>query len=104
MVKIKKVSNGYIVEDISSNEESVYETLDEVFEDLLLHFEGLNKYFKEDLYGRVKVIRGSKRPVLSHKEPTGNVTISPDSSTIPISSLKKERLSDFNEVSGHASS
>ena len=78
MVKVKKVSNGYIVENTYTNEESVYKTLDEVFEDLLLHFEGLAECFKGSSYGKVKIIRGPKEPA----------------------SLD----SDFNEVSGHASS
>ena len=76
MMKIRKVSNGYIVEG-PLNELNVYKTLDEVFEELLLHFEGLAESFRGSSYGKVKIIRDLK-----------------DSAPLD---------SDFNETSDHAS-
>ena len=60
MMKIRKGSNGYIVESPLLNELNVYKTLDEVFEELLLHFEGLAESFRGSSYGKVKIIRDLK--------------------------------------------
>ena len=48
-MNIKQVSNGYIIN--IHGEEKIYFTLDELFSDLLLHFEGKGKYFKGDKLG-----------------------------------------------------
>jgi len=57
MVTIKKVNNGYVVSFRTSEE--VYTELQEVFERLLLHFEGLASTFTGDMHGTVIVQRGA---------------------------------------------
>ena len=55
-MKIKKASNGYIVKS-ESWDVFVYKTLDEVFELMLLQYEGLSSSFSGDLYGKVQILR-----------------------------------------------
>ena len=58
MIKIRKVANGYIIESLGlQGEELIYLTLDEVFEHLLMVFEGRGLYFCGDLYGQVVIRR-----------------------------------------------
>lgn len=56
-MKIRKVINGYVLERTSWGNEEVYTTLDEVFRELLQHFEGRCKSFGGDMYGKVTIER-----------------------------------------------
>jgi len=53
--KIRKVSNGFVVE--SGILEKVFITLDEVLADMLLHFEGRSSTFTGKSYGIVTISR-----------------------------------------------
>jgi hypothetical protein len=55
---IKKVTNGYIIED--SIFTRVYNTLEEVFDHLLLQYEGRSETFRSDSYGKVTINRELK--------------------------------------------
>ncbi len=55
-VKIKQAMNGFIVTTDNSIEH-VFLTLDEVFDYLLLHYEGRGSTFTGDLYGKVRIER-----------------------------------------------
>lgn len=56
---IEKVENGYIVtSDSSWRERKVFETLDDVFEEMLMAFEGRCKNFGGASYGKVTIRRG----------------------------------------------
>jgi len=57
-IKIKKLDGGYILSDTTDH---IFTSLDEVFEWLLLHFEGRAPSFYEDLYGKVTISRGEDR-------------------------------------------
>lgn len=57
-VSIRKVSGGYILE-WKSGEEQIEDLLEDVFERLLLHFEGLAPSFFQDSYGKVTIQRGN---------------------------------------------
>ena len=52
MITIEKVSNGYIVID-NRGQRKVFLALQEVFDYLLLHFEGLAVSFSGELFGQV---------------------------------------------------
>jgi hypothetical protein len=56
-VKIRKVSNGYVVQGASYDSEDVYVTLDDVMEDLLMRFEGRYPDAGGECYGRVTIDR-----------------------------------------------
>ncbi len=59
-MKIKKVSNGYIIVAEERREEEIYTTLDEVFKRLLLYYEGRSDWFGvigKKAYGVVKIFR-----------------------------------------------
>ena len=58
MIKIQKVSNGYILE--KGIETLVYPSIEELFNDLLLFFEGKSSTLLGDSYGEVKILRGKK--------------------------------------------
>ena len=64
MRKVRSAKGGYIVTDDSGSEE-VMTSLEEVFEDLLLHFEGRGRYFGGDSFGVIEVVR---KPTLQHPE------------------------------------
>jgi len=53
--QIRKVENGYIVRD-GYGTESIYFNISEVFSELLFRFEGKSEFFKNNSYGKVKVI------------------------------------------------
>ena len=55
-MNIEKVRNGYICDD-GHNGKEVFGTIDEVFDRMLLHFEGRCKNFTGDSYGNVIVER-----------------------------------------------
>ncbi len=55
IVKIERVENGFILE--LDNTKTVYLTLDELFERLLLHYEGKSKVFYHEAYGNVIIER-----------------------------------------------
>jgi len=57
-IEIGKIHNGYLVDD-GWGVRSVYQTLEEVFEDLLLLFEGRASTFSGESYGRVVIERGN---------------------------------------------
>lgn len=57
-MKIEKVYNGYIVKGTAYTE--IYHTLQEVFDSMLLHFEGRAKMFGGDSYGQV-IIETTKK-------------------------------------------
>jgi hypothetical protein len=71
-VEIEAVDNGFIVEYNTSKE--VWLELEEVFADLLLHFEGLAETFHGPAYGKVTVQRGQdeKTPTMPAR-PTGEI-------------------------------
>jgi hypothetical protein len=57
---IEKVSNGYIIRTSPGylqHNEKVFHKLEEVFEELLSHFEGRCKSFGGDSYGEIRIIR-----------------------------------------------
>ena len=58
-MEIIKVSNGYIIQD-NYSEKEVYQTLDEVFERLLMHFEGRSETFGGNSFGKVRIERKEK--------------------------------------------
>lgn len=58
MIKIKHVINGYIVD--TDGEETIHVTLDEVFNKLLIHFEGRASSFTGNAFGIVSIQRGKK--------------------------------------------
>ena len=53
--RIRRVNNGFVVE--SGANEKIMSTLDEVFDDMLLHYEGRSKTFTRDSYGDVSISR-----------------------------------------------
>jgi len=53
-MNIRKIKNGYIITDGS---EEIHTTLESVFSNLLLHFEGRGKYFGGDSFGVVEIHR-----------------------------------------------
>ena len=55
-MNIRKVKNGYITTDENGIEE-VHTSLESVFSDLLLSFEGRSKWFGGDLFGVVEIHR-----------------------------------------------
>lgn len=61
-MKIQQVSNGFILEGegIFGSKE-VFSTLDEVFERLLMHFEGRSESFGGSMYGKVRIDRKEKK-------------------------------------------
>ncbi len=62
--KIKKVWNGYILESggaFTSNTR-VFKTIEELFDDLLMRFEGRSDCFNGDSYGRVIIQRQKIEP------------------------------------------
>jgi hypothetical protein len=57
-MQIEKVKNGYIVREYSPLDETrIFRTLDEVFEEMLMEFEGRCDTFGGDSYGKVIVER-----------------------------------------------
>lgn len=54
MMTIEKVDNGYIVK--TSSRTLIFCTLKEVFSQMLLQFEGKDKYVSGELCGRVEII------------------------------------------------
>lgn len=56
---IEKMEGGYIITN-DMGRRYIRTTLDEVFEDLLLHFEGKSKHFYEDCFGKVTINREKK--------------------------------------------
>lgn len=65
MITIEKLRNGYIITKHKIfTERDIYKTLDEVFDQLLLSFEGRSEHFYENSYGKVIIDRdGSKHPI-----------------------------------------
>ena len=55
-INIRKAKNGYITTD-ENGIEKVHTTLESVFSDLLLSFEGRSKWFGGDLFGVVEIHR-----------------------------------------------
>jgi len=53
---IQKVKNGYIITNGSGSKE-IYTTLESVFSNLLLHFEGRGEFFGGDSFGVVEIHR-----------------------------------------------
>ena len=53
IMKIEKVKNGYIVNDISGKE--VFRNIQELFEHLLIVFEGKADCFTGDSYGEIVI-------------------------------------------------
>jgi len=60
MYEIEKVSNGYLITN-KWNCRFIYQTLEEVFEALLLHFEGRASTFSGESYGRVVIERQARK-------------------------------------------
>ena len=58
-MNIKKVTNGYIIKNKFGTEE-IFQSIEEVFNRLLLHFEGKSEKFDGDSYGKV-ILRNSKK-------------------------------------------
>jgi len=57
-MKIEKVDNGYIVEyDGVLSTRKIFTTLDDLFREMLLQYEGRCSSFGGDLYGDVKINR-----------------------------------------------
>lgn len=58
MAKIEQVRNGYILE--SQGSKMICVTLEEVFQTLLLQYEGLSPSFLGEGFGQVTIVRGYK--------------------------------------------
>ena len=58
MITIQKVSNGYILE--KGIETLVYPSTQELFNDLLVFFEGKASTLPGDSYGEVRILRGKE--------------------------------------------
>ena len=61
MVKIEKVTNGYILireERLGGDSKHIFPTIEELFVCLLSEFEGLSRHSPGDWYGNVIVERG----------------------------------------------
>lgn len=56
---IEKMEGGYIITD-SMGRNYIKTTLDEVFRDILLHFEGRSSFFYENSFGEVTINREKK--------------------------------------------
>ena len=72
MVSIEQVNNGYIVSLPSGKK--VYTSLDDVFQELLGHFEGRYAWFDGEAYGIVVIQR--KRQTATRVEHVPGVKIS----------------------------
>ena len=57
-VEISQVSNGFII--TFGNCHEIYSTFEDVLERLLLHYEGLSRYFIGNSFGSVNIIRGKE--------------------------------------------
>jgi len=55
-MNLRKIKNGYIITDRFGSEE-IHTTLESVFSNLLLHFEGRGKWFSGDSFGVVEIHR-----------------------------------------------
>ena len=55
-IRIRHIDGGYII-TYNKDRKKILPTLEEVFEDLLHHFEGRGKYFGGNSFGIVEVIR-----------------------------------------------
>ena len=58
-IDIEQVKNGYIVTQTGKGTE-IFKTTDELFEDLLLRFEGRSEGFGGQCYGKVWITRNDK--------------------------------------------
>ena len=54
-MNIEKIDNGYLITDEHRTKRKA-DTLEEVFDWALLHFEGRGKYFGGDSFGKVVVL------------------------------------------------
>lgn len=63
-MNIEKVSNGYIV-STRYGSKTICKTLDEVFQYLLLQFEGRSKFFSGCSYGYVHIFKEPDETVTS---------------------------------------
>ena len=54
-MNIEKIDNGYLIIDNSKTKRKE-DTLEEVFDFLLLHFEGKGKYFGGNSFGKVVIL------------------------------------------------
>lgn len=57
MAEIRAAQNGYILKIDSYSTEEVFLSLGDVFNRLLLHYEGLSSTFTGDSYGKVIIDR-----------------------------------------------
>jgi len=55
VVEIERIDNGYLIID-KHNQKRKADTLEEVFDWMLLHFEGRGKYFGGESFGKVKIL------------------------------------------------
>jgi hypothetical protein len=56
MRTVRAVENGYIVKDGTGREQVIF-NLEEVFSDMLQHFEGRGEYFGGNMFGVVVILR-----------------------------------------------
>ena len=61
MIQIEKADNGYIVQRDGHNKK-VYLTIDDLFRELLLRLEGLERSATGSYYGEVKILREESKP------------------------------------------
>jgi len=57
-IGINSARNGYIIRTLTGTE--VYRTLEEVFERILLYYEGRSPTFAGSGFGKVEIVRGSE--------------------------------------------
>jgi hypothetical protein len=55
-ITVERVERGFIVDYWTGNKDICF-SLDELFEKLLLHYEGRSELFYEDIYGKVTIDR-----------------------------------------------
>ena len=63
-MNIEKIDNGYLITDECRIKRKA-DTLEEVFDWILLHFGGRGKYFSGDSFGKVIILR---KPTKEHPE------------------------------------
>lgn len=62
-MNIERIDNGYLITDSHTKRKA--DTIEEVFDWILLHFEGRGKYFSGDSFGKVVVLY---KPTKEHPE------------------------------------